>query len=56
MLNRRSLKEFVQIVVGLAIVAAAVYFFMLPYTIRTSSPCGNILPWVPWTESREMPI
>jgi len=37
MLNRRSLKEFVQIVVGLAIVAAAVYFFMLPSHVSVGS-------------------
>ena len=37
MLNRRSLKELFQIVVGLAIVAAAVYFFMLPSHVSVGS-------------------
>ena len=30
MIHRRSVKEFAMIMLGLAIVAAAVFFFMLP--------------------------
>ncbi len=37
MINRRSLKEFAMIVIGLAIVAASVYFFMLPSHVSVGS-------------------
>ena len=37
MINKRSVKEFSMIVVGLAIVAAAVYFFMLPSQVSVGS-------------------
>ena len=37
MINKRFLKEWLQIIVGLAIVAAAVYFFMLPSHVSVGS-------------------
>lgn len=37
MINKRSVKEFSMIVLGLAIVAAAVYFFMLPSQVSVGS-------------------
>ena len=37
MKNKRILKEWFQIIVGLAIVAAAVYFFMLPSHVSVGS-------------------
>ena len=37
MIHKRSLKEFSQIIAGLAIVAAAVYFFMLPSHVSVGS-------------------
>ena len=37
MINKRSVKEFSMIVIGLAIVSAAVYFFMLPSHVSVGS-------------------
>lgn len=37
MINKRSVKEFAMIVVGLTIVAASVYFFMLPSQVSVGS-------------------
>ena len=37
MINKRLVKEWLQIIVGLAIVAAAVYFFMLPSHVSVGS-------------------
>ena len=37
MINKRSARDFVVIVVGLAIVAAAVFFFMLPSHVSVGS-------------------
>lgn len=37
MINKRSVKEFAMIVIGLAIVAAAVFFFMLPSHVSVGS-------------------
>ncbi len=37
MINKRSVKEFAKIIIGLAIVAAAVYFFMLPSHVSVGS-------------------
>ena len=43
MLNKRSLREFVNITVGTVIVAAAVYFFMYPSHVTVGSAAGLAL-------------
>jgi uncharacterized membrane-anchored protein YitT (DUF2179 family) len=45
MIDKRSVKEFIMIVVGLAIVAAAVFFFMLPshVSVGSASALGMII-------------
>ena len=43
MLNKRSIREFFIITVGTAIIAAAVYFFMLPSHVTVGS--ASALLW-----------
>ena len=40
MLNKRNLREFLNITVGTIIVAAAVYFFMYPSHVTVGSVAG----------------